>query len=74
MVRIKIKADITTDGWDAYRISNHPEYLSDLLLGEIADLLKIKQKQKENLKESGLIKVHVEIVDDGSTRILHNEA
>lgn len=63
MIRIKIKADITTDGWDAYRISQHPDYLSDLLMGEIADLLKINQKQKEKLKGSGLIKVSVEIVD-----------
>lgn len=63
MIRVKIKADITTEGWDAYRISQHPEYLSDLLLGEISDLLKINQKQKHELKKSGKIKVHVEIVD-----------
>lgn len=58
-----IKADIKTDGWDAYRISKFPENLSDLLMGEIADLLKINQKQKEKLRGSGLIKVEVEIVD-----------
>lgn len=63
MIRVKIKADITTEGWDAYRISQHPEYLADLLLGEISDLLKINQKQKQELKKSGKIKVHVEIVD-----------
>ena len=63
MIRVKIKADITTDGWDAYRISKHPDYLSDLLMGEIYDLLKADKKQKEKLKGSGLIKVSVEIVD-----------
>lgn len=63
MIRVKIKADITTEGWDAYRISKHPDYLSDLLMGEIADLLKINQKQKEKLKGSRLIQVSVEIVD-----------
>lgn len=63
MIRVKIKADITTEGWDAYRISKHPDYLSDLLMGEIADLLKLNKKQWEKLKESGLIKVSVEIVD-----------
>lgn len=63
MIRVKIKADITTDGWDAYRISKHPEYLSDLLLGEICDLMKLNKKQKEKIKESALIKVSVEIVD-----------
>lgn len=63
MIRVMIKADITTDGWDAYRISKFPENLSDLLMGEIADLLKINQKQKEKLRGSGLIKVEVETVD-----------
>lgn len=63
MIRIKVKADITTDGWDAYRISKHPDYLADLLMGEIADLMKLNKKQKEKLKGSGLIKVSVEIVD-----------
>ena len=63
MIRIKIKADITTDGWDAYRISKHPDYLSDLLMGEIADLLKLNKKQWEKLKGSGLIKVEVEKLD-----------
>ena len=63
MIRVKIKADITTEGWDAYRISKHPDYLSDLLMGEIADLLKINKKQWEKLKESGLIKVEVERLD-----------
>ena len=63
MLRIKVKADITTDGWDAYRISKHPDYLSDLLMGEIADLLKLNKKQKEKLKGNGLIKVDVEILD-----------
>lgn len=63
MIRIKAKADITTDGWDAYRISKHPDYLADLLMGEIADLMKLNKKQKEKLKGSGLIKVSVEIVD-----------
>ena len=58
-----VKADITTDGWDNYRISKHPDSLSDLLMGEIADILKLNKKQKEKLKGSGLIKVHVEIVD-----------
>lgn len=63
MIRIKIKADITTEGWDAYRISKHPDDLSDLLMGEIYDLLKANKKQKEKLKGSGLIQVSVEIVD-----------
>lgn len=63
MIRIKIKADITTEGWDAYRISKHPDDLSDLLMGEIADLLKLNKKQWEKLKESGLIKVEVERLD-----------
>lgn len=63
MLRIKVKADITTDGWDAYRISKHQDYLSDLLMGEIADLLKLNKKQKEKLKGNGLIKVDVEILD-----------
>lgn len=63
MIRVKIKADITTDGWDAYRISKFPQNLSDLLMGEISDLLKLNKKQKEKLKGSGLIKVEVEIVD-----------
>ena len=63
MIRIMIKADITTDGWDAYRISKHPDYLSDLLMGEIADLLKLNKKQWEKLKGSGLIKVEVEKLD-----------
>ena len=63
MIRIKIKADITTDGWDVYRISKHPDHMSDFLMGEISDLLKLNKKQKEKLKGSGLIKVSVEIVD-----------
>lgn len=63
MIRIKIKSDITTDGWDSYRISKYPDHLADLLTGEICDLLKINQKQKEKIKESGLIQVSVEIVD-----------
>ncbi len=63
MIRVNIKADITTDGWDAYRISKHPDYLSDLLMGEIADLLKLNKKQWEKLKGSGLIKVEVERLD-----------
>lgn len=63
MIRVKIKADITTEGWDAYRISKHPDYLSDLLMGEIADLLKLNKKQWEKLKGSGLIKVEVERLD-----------
>ena len=63
MIRIKIKADITTDGWDAYRISKHTEHLEDLLTGEICDLLKLNKKQKEKIKESALIQVSVEIVD-----------
>lgn len=63
MIRIKVKADINTDGWDAYRISKHPDYLSDLLMGEIADLLKLNKKQKEKLKGNGLIKVEVERLD-----------
>lgn len=63
MIRITIKSDITTDGWDSYRISKYPKNLSNLLLGEICDLLKIDKKQKEKIKESGLIKISVEIVD-----------
>lgn len=63
MIRVKIKADITTDGWDAYRISKHPDHLSDLLMGEIYDLLKLNKKQKEKLKGSGILQVSVEIVD-----------
>lgn len=63
MIRIMIKADITTDGWDDYRISKFPENLSDLLMGEIADLLKLNKKQKEKLKGNRLIKVEVEILD-----------
>ena len=63
MIRIMIKADITTDGWDAYRIYQFPKNLSDLLMGEIADLMKLNKKQKEKLKGSGLIKVEVEKLD-----------
>lgn len=63
MIRITIKADITTDGWDSYRISKCPENLSNLLTGEICDLLKLNKKQKEKIKESGLIKISVVIVD-----------
>ena len=60
MLRIKIKADIYTDGWDAYRISDHPDYLADLLTGQIADLLQMNQKQKEMLKKNRMIQVCVE--------------
>lgn len=63
MIRIKLKADIKTDGWDASRISKRPDDLADLLMGEIYDLLKADKKQKEKLKGSGLIQVSVEIVD-----------
>lgn len=63
MIRIKIKSDITTDGWDSYRISQYPDHLSDLLIGEICDILKLNKKQKEKIKGSGLIHVSVEIVD-----------
>lgn len=61
MLRIKIKADISTDGWDAYRISKHPDKLSDLLMEEICDLLKFNKKKE--FKEKQLIQVSVEIVD-----------
>lgn len=63
MLRIKIKADISTDAWDSYRISKKPDHLSDLLTGEISDLLKLNKKQKEKLKVSGLVQVSVEILD-----------
>lgn len=60
MLRIKIKADISTDGWDAYRISQHPDYLADLLTGQIADLLQMNKKQKEMWKKNRMIQVCVE--------------
>lgn len=60
MLRIKIKADISTDGWDAYRISQHQDDLADLLTGQIADLLQLNKKQKEMLKKNRMIQVCVE--------------
>lgn len=63
MIRIKVKADITTDGWEAYRIAKHPDHLSDLLMVEIAKLLKLSKNQNEKLKEKQTIQVSVEIVD-----------
>lgn len=61
MIRIKVKADISTDGWEAYRIAKDPDYLSDFLMVEIAKLLKLSKNQKLNEKQT--IQVSVEIVD-----------